>query len=97
MDNNAVKWAELFQALGSRQRLSVYLTLLEYSPNGLNLKTLQEKLDMKPSTLAHHIKFLTDAQFIQQKRKSKEIYNYANDSTLRDLCTNVIDTCCTKQ
>ena len=86
--------AKGFDAIGSEQRLLVYITLIKKLPNGLNVKDLQTKLDIKPSTLAHHIKFLVDAQLVTQERRGKEIFNFANDETLRDLCAGILDTCC---
>ena len=86
--------AKGFNAIGSEQRLLVYIALIEKLPNGLNIKALQEKLDMKPSTLAHHIKFLVEANLVRQERQGKEILNFANDQTLRGLCSDILDKCC---
>ncbi len=93
-NNTIVEWAQLFDALGSTQRLSVYLALIEIFPNGINIKDLQSRLNIKPSTLAHHIKILEETKFIIQEKQSKEIFNFANINRLNDLCTNVLDKCC---
>ena len=88
--------AKGFDAIGSEHRLLVYMTLIKILPKGLNIKELQTKLDMKPSTLAHHIKFLVDADLIIQEKHGKEIFNFANDKTLRALCSGILDKCCTE-
>jgi len=88
------KIAKGFSAIGSEQRLVVYLTLVQNSPNGLSIKEIQGILDMKPSTLAHHIKFLVDANLITQEKKGKEVLNYANVDELKGLCDSIINQCC---
>ena len=92
--SNISKIAKGFSAIGSEQRLLVYMTLVQNAPRGLSIKEVQEILDMKPSTLAHHIKFLVDANLIKQERKGKEVLNYANIEELKCLCGSIIDQCC---
>ena len=87
--------AKGFDAIGSEQRLLVYITLIKKLPHGLNVKDLQIELDMKPSTLAHHIKFLVEVHLVKQERHGKEIFNFADDQTLSSLCTSILDMCCT--
>ena len=87
--------AKGFDALGSEQRLLVYMTLIKKLPNGLNIKDLQTKLDMKPSTLAHHIKFLVEADLVKQLKQGKEVFNFADDKVLAELCSGILDKCCT--
>ncbi len=87
-------WATQFNALGSTQRLEVYLTLIKRLPDGLNMKMLQEELNIKPSTLAHHIKFLLSANLIYQQKSSREVINFANAESLQELFNNVMDKCC---
>ena len=89
--------AKGFGAIGSEQRLLVYITLIKRLPQGLNMKELQIKLDMKPSTLAHHIKFLVEVNLVKQEKQGKEIFNFANDQTLRGLCGDILDKCCTEK
>lgn len=88
--------AKGFDAIGSEQRLLVYITLIKILPKGLNIKDLQTKLDIKPSTLAHHIKFLVDAGLIKQERHGKEMFNFASPEMLRTLCSDILDKCCTE-
>lgn len=89
------EFAKAFHTLGSESRLLVYTVLLENMPAGLNVKELQEKTNIKPSTLAHHLKFLVDNDFVRQEQKGKEIINYAIKETLITVCSNITDRCCT--
>ncbi|ANV97332.1 hypothetical protein BBW65_00175 [Helicobacter enhydrae] len=87
-------FAQGFQALGSESRLLVYITLLQHHPEGLNIKDLQAKVEIKASTLAHHLKVLVDAGFVQQQQRGKENFNYAITETLQTLCDNISCKCC---
>lgn len=88
------KFAQGFQALGSEQRLLIYITLLQFNPEGLNVKDLQMKVDMKASTLAHHLKVLVDAGFVRQEQRGKESMNFAVQETLETLYTDISSKCC---
>lgn len=88
------QFAQSFQALGSEPRLLIYITLLQHHPKGLNVKDLQTKVDMKASTLAHHLKVLVDAGFVRQEQKGKESMNYAVAETLHTLCNHISCKCC---
>lgn len=88
--------AKGFHSLGSEPRLLVYFTLIKQLPNGLNITELQNVLEMKPSTLAHHLKSLIEANLVYQEKKGKEIYTFANSNTLRELCGEVLTQCCSE-
>lgn len=87
-------YAKQFQALGSEARLLIFTTLLQHNPYGLNVKDLQAKLQIKPSTLAHHLKVLIESGFVSQVQKGKESINLANLDPFVTLCSDVYHQCC---
>lgn len=88
------QFAQKFQALGSEPRLQIYIALLQHEPNGLNVKELQSVVNMKASTLSHHLKMLVDSGFVQQEQHGKESINHAVAETLRSLCKDISCKCC---
>lgn len=94
LTDNLEFYAQRFQALGAEARLRIFIVLLQYNPHGLNVKDLQEKVQMKPSTLAHHLKALVQAGFVSQIQKGKESINIAHLDPLLFLCSDIYHQCC---
>ncbi len=63
--------AASFAALGSEQRLLVLRSLVRAGPDGLSIGTLGERTGVTGSTLTHHLKLLTAAGLVQQKRQGR--------------------------
>lgn len=88
------EFAQKFQALGSESRLRIYIRLLQHEPKGLNVKELQSVVDMKASTLSHHLRILVCAGFVRQEQQGKESINHAVSSVLTSLCKDISSKCC---
>lgn len=88
------RYAKGFHALGSNARLQIYIELLRHEPEGLNVKDLQESVDMKASTLAHHLRTLVEAGLVRQEQRGKESINRAVRSELESLCSGITSRCC---
>ena len=59
-----MQWEEAaqgFAAMGSEARLQVLRCLIRAGRDGLMVSEIQQRSGIAPSTLAHHLKFLTGA------------------------------------
>lgn len=65
--------ASTFAALGSEQRLSVLRTLVRSGPDGLSIGDLGDRCGVTGSTLTHHMKILTQAGLVRQKKQGRSI------------------------
>jgi DNA-binding transcriptional ArsR family regulator len=86
--------AERLASLGNATRLRVYKLLVKAGPAGINVGGLQERLRIPPSTLAHHLSTLKQADLISQNRRGREVTSTANYSVMGDLVDYLTDQCC---
>ncbi|MEM7216633.1 MAG: helix-turn-helix domain-containing protein [Pseudomonadota bacterium] len=89
-----VNAASGFSAMGSESRLAVLQTLVKAGPKGLPVGEIQRKTGIPASTLAHHLKFLTAAELIQQEKLGRTIMNQANFRHLEVLAEFILKECC---
>lgn len=86
--------AERLASLGNPTRLQVYKLLVKAGAEGLNVGGLQERLQIPPSTLAHHLAALKQADLIIQNRRGREVTSTANYGVMGDLVDYLTDQCC---
>ena len=87
--------AQGFAAMGSEARIRVLNTLIRAGRDGvLNIGELQERTGMAPSTLAHHLRFLTAAGLVVQERQGRSTINRANFAQLELLAGFILNECC---
>lgn len=83
-----------FAAVGSQPRLEVLLTLVRAGPAGLSVGEIQSRLNIPPSTLAHHLKFLSDAGLLVQEREGRTTQNRAAFEHIEALAGYLLNECC---
>ncbi|MEO1194074.1 MAG: metalloregulator ArsR/SmtB family transcription factor [Pseudomonadota bacterium] len=86
--------AQGFAAMGSEARLQVIKTLVRAGPEGLSVSEIQERSGIAPSTLAHHLKFLTAAGLVEQERSGRSTINRAAFDRLHALADFITVECC---
>lgn len=86
--------AQGFAAMGSEARLQVLRCLIRAGRDGLTVSEIQDRTGIAPSTLAHHLKFLTGAEVIAQERVGRSIRNRANFDQLEQLAGFILSECC---
>jgi ArsR family transcriptional regulator len=86
--------AQGFAAIGSESRLQVLLTLVRAGEQGLSVGEIQERTGMAASTLAHHLRFLTSAGLIEQKKQGRSVCNRAVYDHLKALAGYILKECC---
>ena len=86
--------AQGFAAMGSEARLQVLRCLIRAGRDGLTVSEIQDRTGIAPSTLAHHLKFLSGAEVIEQERVGRSILNRANFDQLEQLAGFILSECC---
>ena len=77
--------AQAFAAIGSISRIQVLLVIEKSGDSGLTIGEIQKKTDMVASTLAHHLRFLSEAKLIFQRKESRKIFNHTNIAAIESL------------
>ena len=83
-----------FAAVGSEHRLAVLQTLVKAGPAGLTVGEIQHRLEIPASTLAHHLRFLSEGQLITQEKQGRSVVNRADFDHIASLATFLLDECC---
>ena len=89
-----IEAASAFSALASEARLEVLRTLVRAGPTGLTVGEIQERTNMAPSTLAHHLKFLVAGEVVEQIREGRSTLNRASFERLEAIAGFILSECC---
>jgi len=77
--------APMLAALGNPTRMNAFRCLIEADGHGLNVGTLQARLNIPASTLNHHLTTLNRCGLIRQKRIGREVQNFPSLQNLQQL------------
>ena len=89
------KAAFCFVALGSEQRLSILKILVRSGPVGLTIGELGDCSGVTGSTLTHHMKILTQAGMVEQKKNGRSIICAAvSFDEIQKLSEFLLQDCC---
>lgn len=97
MDQNALAErhaADQLGALGNETRLRLFRQLVRAGPEGLNVGTLQTRLAIPASTLAHHLGTLVSAGLVRQSRHGREIRSALDYEAMDNLIGYLTEACC---
>jgi DNA-binding transcriptional ArsR family regulator len=86
--------AQGFAAMGSEARLRVLRVLIRAGHDGLSVQEIGARTGVPPSTLAHHLKFLTGAGLLTQTREGRTQRTRADYDALRGLADFILQECC---
>ena len=86
--------AQGFAAMGSEARLRVLRVLIRAGQDGLTVQEIGARTGVPPSTLAHHLKFLTGAGLLTQTREGRAQRTRADFDALRGLADFILHECC---
>ena len=92
-----MQWEEAaqgFAAMGSEARLQVLRSLIRAGESGLTVSEIQDRTGIAPSTLAHHLKFLTGAGVVEQEKLGRAVVTRARYDHLKDLAEFILGECC---
>jgi len=88
-----VKYAEMFAALGSEQRLEIVRLLLRGGEEGLTVGEIQEKLKIPSSTLSHHLEKLRHEDLVIVRRDRQCLMHTVNLETVGKLISFLCARC----
>ena len=92
----ATRFADMFAALGTEQRLEIVRRLLAAHPDGLVAGEIQQELGLPASTLSHHLDRLKNEQLVEATREGVYLRYRARTDTLRELLGFLYAECCTR-
>lgn len=81
-------------ALAQESRLAVFRLLVQAGPEGLAATKIAEQLDIAPSSLSFHLKELTHANMVIQKKAGRSLIYSANFDTMNGLLGFLTENCC---
>jgi len=73
-------------AIGHEIRFEVWRTLMACGPLGLSVGVLAARLAVAPSSLSFHLRQMTRAKVLVQRRSSRQIIYAANNEIMNSLC-----------
>ena len=91
-----LRFADMFAAIGSEQRLRILRLLLTAHPEGLVVGEIQAELELSGSNLSHHLDKLRNEGLIEVSREGTFLRYTANADALRELLLFLYAECCTR-
>ena len=86
--------AEQFSALGHPARLAILRYVVQGDSEGTPAGEIQNKLDIPPSTLSHHLDKLSSTGLLTSRREGTFIYYAAQFDALKALTNYLWEDCC---
>ena len=86
--------ADVLAALGNRTRLRLFKLLVRAGREGANIGTLQQRLGIPATTLAHPLATLAKAGLMEQERRGREVICTSNYKAINDVLAYVKAECC---
>jgi DNA-binding transcriptional ArsR family regulator len=96
MNDDAVRYADMFSAMGSEPRLRTVRLLLSAHPSGMTVTELQAELGIPGSTLSHHLDKLKNEGLVKAVREGTFLRYAADTETLREMLSFLYAECCTR-
>ncbi|MBI5282857.1 MAG: winged helix-turn-helix transcriptional regulator [Candidatus Solibacter usitatus] len=95
-EQNVVRYADMFAALGAEPRLRIVRLLLSAHPEGMTVGDIGSELGIPGSTLSHHLEKLKNEELISVRREGTFLWYSANCDGLKELLTFLYAECCTR-
>jgi DNA-binding transcriptional ArsR family regulator len=95
-DRDIVRYADMFQAMGTEPRLRILRLLLSAHPEGLVVGDILAELDIPNSTLSHHLDKLKNEELVTVRREGTFLRYVANTESLQQLLGFLYAECCSR-
>jgi ArsR family transcriptional regulator len=86
--------ARCLAELGNLTRLDIYRLLVRAGPTGLNIGDIQSRLDVPASTLAFHLRGLTNVGLVTQEKSGREVICRVKHRQLTSVIDFLLEECC---
>jgi DNA-binding transcriptional ArsR family regulator len=91
-----IRYADMFQAMGTESRLRIVRLLLSAHPDGMVVGEIQDELGISASNLSHHLEKLKNEDLVRVSREGTFLRCTANTEALQELLTFLYAECCTR-
>ena len=92
--NSTKKVVAALGALGQETRLELFRLLVQRGPDGLPAGAISEALDIPPSSLTFHLKELTHAGLVSQRRLGRQLIYAADYTAMNTMMAYLTENCC---
>ena len=96
IEENVVRYADMFSAMGTEPRLRIMRLLLSAHPDGMFVGDIGAELDIAASTLSHHLDKLKNEELVTVRREGTYLRYSANTAALQELLGFLYAECCTR-
>ena len=94
--DQVVRFADMFSAIGTEARLRILRLLLSAHPTGMTVGDIATELGITGSTLSHHLDKLKNEGLVKVRRESSFLWYSANTEALQELLAFLYAECCTR-
>ena len=95
-EEEIVRFADMFSAMGTGPRLRIMRLLLSAHPEGMVVGDIGSELGIPASTLSHHLDKLKNEDLVKVKREGTYLWYSANADVLQELLGFLYAECCTR-
>jgi len=92
----AIRYADMFAAMGTESRLRIMQLLLTAHPEGMVVGDIQAELGISNSTLSHHLDKLKNEGLVNVSREGTFLRYTANTDALQEVLGFLYAECCTR-
>src|SRR6202161_2830089 len=96
-EEQVVRFADMFSALGTEPRLRIMRVLLSAHPDGMVVGDIINELGITASTLSHHLDKLKNEDLVKVRREGTFLWYSANADALEELLGFLYVECCTRK
>ncbi|HUK15284.1 MAG TPA: metalloregulator ArsR/SmtB family transcription factor [Bryobacteraceae bacterium] len=94
--DEAIRFADMFAAMGAESRLGIMRLLLTAHPDGMVVGEIQAELGVSNSNLSHHLEKLKNEGLVNVSREGTFLRYTANVDALQELLSFLYAECCTR-
>ena len=91
---NSSEIARTLAELGNETRLDIFRTLIKKGSEGMSIGDIRDELSIAASTLAFHLKGLTQCGLITQEKVGRHTFCRANLECLTTVLRQLEEECC---
>lgn len=95
-DEQIIRYADMFSAMGAEPRLRIMRLLLSAHPDGMIASDLGKELGISASNLSHHLDKLKGEDLVRVRREGTYLWYSANAEALQELLGFLYAECCTR-
>jgi DNA-binding transcriptional ArsR family regulator len=95
-NDEAIRFADMFAAMGTESRLRIMQLLLTAHPDGMVVGEIQSELGISNSNLSHHLEKLKNEGLVNVSREGTFLRYTASTHALQELLGFLYAECCTR-